>query len=393
MKKNLHIAFWYDWGLGYNGGYNYFKNLISAVNKTKSADVKVSLFISKNIKHEEKKRLSNICSVITLAALTEKTIPFVFYRFLNHTVFFRTYLNQLLIKYKVCILSHPGLLNFEKKNFKIIKWIPDFQFLHYPMYFPNLKLTEKTREIKNIYNFSDATVVSSQCALLDLQKIMQKRFLPKAKAIPFASSIIHSFETIENTLEIVGSYHLRKKYFYLPNEFWAHKNHATVFKAVSLLLSINKNIQVVCSGNVLDGNHGNIKAPCLNLINELKISDQVKVLGKIPFNHVIALYRCCQAVLNPSLFEGWSTSLEESRCIGKPIILSDIPIHREQNHPDCYYFQAMDAKSLSKIMQKIFHIRPSGLNLSLEKNAQMRACDRQFNFGNSFMNLAYKIRN
>ena len=39
------------------------------------------------------------------------------------------------------------------------------------------------------------------------------------------------------------------------------------------------------------------------------------------------------AVLQPSLFEGWSTTVEEAKSIGKTILLSDIPVHREQAPP------------------------------------------------------------
>ena len=48
------------------------------------------------------------------------------------------------------------------------------------------------------------------------------------------------------------------------------------------------------------------------------------------------------ALINPSYFEGWSTSVEEAKSLGKRVILSDIPVHREQNPlmgiyfpPDC----------------------------------------------------------
>ena len=36
------------------------------------------------------------------------------------------------------------------------------------------------------------------------------------------------------------------------------------------------------------------------------------------------------AVAQPSLFEGWSTIVEDAKTLGKPIFVSDLPVHREQ---------------------------------------------------------------
>jgi len=60
--------------------------------------------------------------------------------------------------------------------------------------------------------------------------------------------------------------------------------------------------------------------------------------------------RHCVCLINPSLFEGWSTTVEEAKALGKHIILSDIPVHREQNPPRSDYFHAHDANALAQIM-------------------------------------------
>ena len=36
------------------------------------------------------------------------------------------------------------------------------------------------------------------------------------------------------------------------------------------------------------------------------------------------------ALLNPSHFEGWSTTVEEARALGVPMLLSDLDVHLEQ---------------------------------------------------------------
>ena len=57
--------------------------------------------------------------------------------------------------------------------------------------------------------------------------------------------------------------------------------------------------------------------------------------------------RHCCAIIQPSLFEGWSTVVEDARALGRPIIASDIPVHREQLGKDATFFSPHDVKSLA----------------------------------------------
>jgi hypothetical protein len=56
------------------------------------------------------------------------------------------------------------------------------------------------------------------------------------------------------------------------------------------------------------------------------------------------------AIINPSYFEGWSTTVEEAKALGQRLILSDIPVHREQAPMYATYFMPNDAKALADIL-------------------------------------------
>ncbi|TIN29445.1 hypothetical protein [Mesorhizobium sp.] len=44
---------------------------------------------------------------------------------------------------------------------------------------------------------------------------------------------------------------------------------------------------------------------------------------------VVALIGAADYLLKPSHIEGWSTTVEEAKSLGTPMLLSDIPLHRE----------------------------------------------------------------
>ena len=47
-------------------------------------------------------------------------------------------------------------------------------------------------------------------------------------------------------------------------------------------------------------------------------------------NYIINLIFHCDILINPSLFEGWSTTVEEAKLFDKKMILSDIKVHNDQ---------------------------------------------------------------
>ena len=67
----------------------------------------------------------------------------------------------------------------------------------------------------------------------------------------------------------------------------------------------------------------------------------------IPLSHVYALLRACTGLINPSRSEGWSTTVEEAKSFGVPMILSDLDVHREQTAGAASYFGTDDPLTLA----------------------------------------------
>lgn len=65
-----------------------------------------------------------------------------------------------------------------------------------------------------------------------------------------------------------------------------------------------------------------------------------------------ALLRAATALINPSRLEGWSTTVEEAKSFGVPMILSDIDVHREQTDGEASYFGINDPLLLADLLAK-----------------------------------------
>ena len=99
---------------------------------------------------------------------------------------------------------------------------------------------------------SNKLIVSSKSVLSDLRKINKKSY---KKAL-----ILNHFNTINKNnipkiADIKKKYNINlpKSFIYLPNHFWKHKNHITVFKSINYIKKkLNKKIYLVTTGNKND---------------------------------------------------------------------------------------------------------------------------------------------
>ncbi len=154
--------------------------------------------------------------------------------------------------------------------------------------------------------------------------------------------------------KVVAHYGLPSAYFYLPNQFYRHKNHQVVVEALSILKARGTDIVVAASGSTEDPREPNYFDDLMKTIAARGLSQNFRYLGMIPLDHVYALLRAATALVNPSRFEGWSTTVEEAKSFGVPTIISDIDVHREQMGEEARYFGLDDAQALADHLSDVY---------------------------------------
>ncbi|MEA3273354.1 MAG: glycosyl transferase, partial [Patescibacteria group bacterium] len=101
--------------------------------------------------------------------------------------------------------------------------------------------------------------------------------------------------------------------------------------------------------------------------------------------------RHCVSVINPSLFEGWSSTVEEAKSIGKNLILSDLAVHREQNPPNSIYFNPHNPRDLANKLWKKWLKSKGGPDFELEKNARENLQFRTRKFGGKYQEIILSL--
>ncbi|APD41501.1 glycosyltransferase [Francisella orientalis] len=242
------------------------------------------------------------------------------------------------------ILSHSQLVNF--KSIKTINWIPDFQHIHLENMFSSDEINSRNKNFRNLIENSEKIVLSSYDAFYDYKKFASDN-IKKAEVLQFVSQPKATYFNMdeEDFRLIERKYNIDRPYFYLPNQLWKHKNHLLVFEAIKLLIKDGFNILIICSGSLEDYRDKNYYHEIKKYITKNDLGNYIKLLDLIDYKDVFLLMKFSIAVINPSLFEGRSSTVEECKSIGKNMILSDISVHKEQ-YPEATFFDCHSAIEL-----------------------------------------------
>jgi glycosyltransferase involved in cell wall biosynthesis len=208
-------------------------------------------------------------------------------------------------------------------------------------------------------------VASSKAVLDDYRRLYPNASNP-TKVLQFAT-ILPNIDT-ENTQIVCLKYGIRIPYFIAPNQFWIHKNHQVVLDAALLLKKQEVSFLIVFTGKEADYRYPTYTQDLKKFVIDNDLSDCVYFLGFIPRIDQLVLMKNAIAVLQPSLFEGWSTVVEDTKAINQRIILSDLPVHREQCTQNVTFFPPLDASILSEYLKAYMLDAPPVEKINYYKN-------------------------
>jgi len=279
---------------------------------------------------------------------------------------------------------YPGF-GSEVSGAVTVRWIPDFQHRYLPHLFSAEEIAARDRSIGEIAAKPGVVVLSSEVAAADFRK-----FYPDHPAVARVWRFHSRLDTGQPASRAaIDRFELPEKYLYLPNQFWAHKNHITVLRALARLKrDRNLAIPLVCTGAQSDRRNEAHFMGLEQFIKDADLSDQVHLLGLIERKDQTEVFRYATAVVQPSLFEGWSTVVEDVRAVGRPIFLSDLPVHREQAPTHCFYFEPQSDEELAVLLAERWEQLRPGPDAGMEQKARTETQDLLLNSAREFCEIA-----
>lgn len=272
---------------------------------------------------------------------------------------------------------------FIRRN--VIPWIPDLQHRLLPEYSPPQEIAGRDQSYERIARHARLAVFSSHSAVADF-----RRFYPYAACATrvLAFHVPQPDLTASRPLEAQAAFGLPDRFLLCSNQFWKHKDHATAFNALAILARAGMGVTLACTGRTHDPRNPEYFDGLSRRIEELGLTDSVRVLGVIGRGDQLALMRRAMAVVQPSLFEGWSTVVEDARALGKTLFLSDIAPHVEQNPPGAVYFPAGNAKALAEALAEHLPGLSPGPDAAAERAAAVHCLELRRRFAGTFVDIA-----
>ena len=381
------VAFTAIGGAKWTGGRNYLINLLGAVDRFESGRVRPVLFLGEDVGAEVAapfEGMKNV-EVVRSPAFDAARAP----SRLRDAVLFgvaRAAISEFE-RARIDVVFESATFYGWRSPFPTIAWIPDFQHRRLSSHFTRWGYWRREAGFQSQVATGRTLMLSSEDARKDCEL-----FYPNSKG---RTGVVRFTSTVSPYLleadpeRTAAQYELPDHFFFLPNQFWTHKNHALVVDALSLLKQRGTMIVVAASGNPLDPRSPRHFQQLAGRVRELGLEESFRVLGMIPRTHLISLMRTCTAILNPSFFEGWSSTVEEARALGVPMILSHIGVHQEQMGDEAVYFDPTRPEALADLLVEAVaaaRARPPEIRTALNNDVHVRR------FASNFADLVERAR-
>jgi len=265
--------------------------------------------------------------------------------------------------------------------FPAIEWFPDFQHGRLPQLFSPAARWRREIGFRAQIMSGRHIILSSKSAFADLRKYYP-RMTNDVSVVRFATQPEPKSLTADPAA-ILAEYDLPQAYFYLPNQFWRHKNHQIVIDALAILKERGRDVVVAASGIPKDLREADYFDNVMRQVKARGLEMNFRYLGIIPLAHVYALLRASVALINPSRFEGWSTTVEEAKSFDVPLILSAIDVHRDQAGENAHYFDPDDPSALADELWMALQIAVPPVGRDLRPDLDRRVASFATDFANA----------
>lgn len=191
---------------------------------------------------------------------------------------------------------------------------------------------------------------------------------------------------------IKKKYSIQYKYIFYPAQFWPHKNHIYILKAIYILGQVyNIKLNIIFSG----GDKGN-KENVRKFAKKIGIHDQLIFTGFISNKELISLYKYSIALVMPTFFGPTNIPPLEAFKIGVPVIYSDLNGLRDQVGDAALLMNLYDPNTLSECLYKLIKnndLRNDLLSKGYEMLSKNTEYDRLGNLENVLIQFIMKYSN
>lgn len=335
------------------GAYQYTRSIIQAVQRIARESVEYELMV-----YSEDSVWKKVCIELNAPFTPLKTTIF------KRSVFWvGQKISNSYIRGKISEYAHPLWCCYKKHQLDLmiasgpititkpdtVKMImPIYDIMQRYIDFPEVGGghigEERNEKYINICKGSDGVLVDSVLGkeqVLECYGNLVDGLNSKVYVLPYiAPDYIYGKEQVIETFT---------KYILYPAQFWKHKNHIRLVRAVSRLRDKGINVNLV-----LTGTEKNNKVNVERLVKELALGPQIQILDYVTNEQLVYLYRHARALAMPTFAGPTNIPPLEALAVGCPMILSNNFAMQEQAGDAALYFNPESIEEIADCMEKLW---------------------------------------
>ena len=233
----------------------------------------------------------------------------------------------------------------------------------FPEYLGKMSQRLHWKAVEGGIRSADQIVAVSEATKQDLVKhlgLSEERIVVAYPDVSPRFREVISDETVDTVLKKYG---LEQGYIYHGGGLEVRKNAKTLLEAYAMLQAkiqdtrykIQKNADIpplVISGKIFS-KENKLATDVEGLVKELGLEEKVKLLGFVPEEDLLALYRGAVFFVYPSLYEGFGLPVLEAMCKGTPVLASNNSSLPEVGGEAVQYCDPHDTDSIVMGMERL----------------------------------------
>jgi len=261
---------------------------------------------------------------------------------------YKSVLNKACTENKIDLFWFLSPIGVQEVDIPYVMTVWDLQHRLQP-YFPEVSVGGWTFEEREFFYqkyLPKATYIvigneTGKKQVIDLYNIPE--FRVKTLFMPVSDKF---FEKIEE-IDIKKKFKIKDDYIFYPAQFWPHKNHIRILKAIKSL-----NLNVVFTGSD-QGNQNYIK----KCVEAMGLTHKVFFLGFVSHKELMNLYKKAKALVFPSFFGPDNIPPLEAMALRCPVICSNVDGMEEQLNDCALFFNPLNEGEIVKNLKMLDDIK------------------------------------
>ncbi len=248
-------------------------------------------------------------------------------------------------------------------NYKVKILSPVHDLMHrYEGDFPEVSKAYESREIymKCFAKYASCILVDSKLGKQQFEESYRNELYKQKKVISLP------FVVPEHILHVTDEYiETPEKYVFYPAQFWKHKNHLNLVKAINILKE-----QIFDIHLILVGSEKNNYKEIRHYIIEHDLEKYVTILGFVSDGNITYLYKHAVGMIMPSYFGPTNIPPLEAMALGCPVAVSNKYAMPEQVGSAGLLFDPNSPKEIAKCIKQLWI--DEGLREKMKKEGYQR---------------------